>query len=200
MGLNVSHLLASFTYILIIPAYASDITPQSLVQLLESGTNLLIPLSQKQTPLTSLAYEFSLILPPPGTPLVSHFPKRDTPATVIPISVPESLILPTSASSQIWFSGSSHALGNNPLLVPILRSPAESFASDTTADSGADALVEAAEKGGEGLWAGSQMDVVTGFQAVGGARVTWVGGIDVFSDEFANKEISEQVASSRVIW
>lgn len=50
--------------------------------------------------------------------------------------------------------------------------------------------MEAAEKGGEGLWAGASLGVVTGFQAKSGARVTWVGGVSVFSDEFIEKEIA----------
>jgi len=54
-------------------------------------------------------------------------------------------------------------------------------------------LVDAAEKGGEGLWAGNQLGVVAGFQVRGGARATWVGGIDVFSNEFMTKEISKYV-------
>jgi oligosaccharyltransferase complex subunit beta len=173
-------------------AYPSDITPQVLVDLLADNTNLLIALSSKQTPLVSLASEFSLILPPPGTPLISHFPKRKTPTTVIPIPIPaDSHYILSHTTSPVWFSGIPHALGLNPFLVPILRAPSESFAADTTSDSGADALVEAAEKGGEGLWAGSQLGIVTGFQARGGARATWVGGVDVFSDEFAKKEISK---------
>jgi len=56
-------------------------------------------------------------------------------------------------------------------------------------------LVDAAEKAGEGLWAGSQMSVVTGFQARGGARATWVGGVELFSDTFINKEVSKGVKS-----
>ncbi|KAL4243900.1 Dolichyl-diphosphooligosaccharide--protein glycosyltransferase subunit WBP1 [Abortiporus biennis] len=169
--------------------YAKDITPQSLVHLLSKGTNLLIALSPKQTPLTSLAAEFSLTLPPPGTPLISHFPQRDTPATVIPVSVPKGNPILSSNISPVWFSGVPFALQNNPLLVPILNAPAESFASDAETDNGADALVEAAEKGGEGLWAGSQLGLVTGFQATSGARVTWVGGVELFSDEFAAKAL-----------
>jgi len=161
-----------------------------LVHLLSGNTNLLIALSQKQTPFSSLASEFSLILPPPGTPLVSHFPPRDEPITVIPIDVPPHSIL-TPKLPPVWFVGVPHALGNNPLLVPILRAPAESFAADSSDDSGADALVDAAEKGGEGLWAGSQLSVVTGFQALGGARATWVGGVDLFSDKYAVKELSK---------
>jgi len=172
-------------------SYAPDITPQSLVALLSAKTNLILALGPKQTPLTSLASEFSLILPPPGTPLISHFPKRDTPAAVIPIDTPSSHPFLTAGTPPIWFSGIPHALGNNPLLVPILNARPESFAADSTEDSGADALVDAAEKGGEGLWAGSSMGVVSGFQTRDGARVTWVGGVELFSDVFARKELSK---------
>lgn len=159
--------------------------------LLSGKTNLLLALGPKQTPLTSLASEFSLILPPPNTPLISHIPKRDTPASVIPIELPASHPFLTADTPPVWFSGVPHVIGNNPLLVPILNAPAESFASDSTDDSGADALVDAAEKGGEGLWAGSSLGVVTGFQTRDGARVTFVGGVEVFSDAFARKEISK---------
>ena len=175
--------------------YASDVTPQSLVSLLAKNTNLLIALSSKQTPLSSLAPEFSLILPPPGTPLISHFPKRDTPATVIPVEAPRAHHIVTPNLPPVWFSGVPQALGSNPMLVPFLRAPAESFASDADSDAGADALVEAAEKSGEGLWAGSSLSLVTGFQPTGNARVTWVGGVEMFSDEFMNKEVSKCVSS-----
>jgi oligosaccharyltransferase complex subunit beta len=171
--------------------YPPDITPQSLVTLLAKKTNLLLALSPKQTPLFSLASEFSLILPPPGTPLISHFPKRDTLVTVVPIDIPESHPILSPNTAPIWFSGVPQALGDNPLLVPILRAPPESFASDSASTSGGDDLVDAADKGGEGLWAGSQLSVVTGFQALGGARATWAGGVELFSDAFATKEISE---------
>jgi oligosaccharyltransferase complex subunit beta len=169
-------------------SYAPDITPQSLVGLLSESTNLLIALSPKQSPLTSLATEFSLILPPPGTPLISHHPKRSEPATVIPVSVPEAPIL-TPGTPPVWFSGAPHALGNSPYLVPILRAPAESFAADSTDDTGADTIVDASEKGGEGLWAGSHMGLVTGFQTTKNSRVVFAGGVELFSDEYARKEL-----------
>lgn len=165
--------------------FAPDVTPQSLVSLLEKGTNLLLALSEKQNLVNSLANEFSLILPPPKTPLVSHIPEREEPATVIPITPQPNAIV--GSDLPVWFSGIPAALGNNPLLFPILRAPAESFASDTTADSGADSVLEAADRGGEGLWAGSALSLVTGFQTRNGARATWVGGVELFSDNFAKK-------------
>jgi len=57
----------------------------------------------------------------------------------------------------------------------------------------ADAIVEAADKGGEGLWAGNQLGVVTGFQTLDGARVTWLGGVDTLSNEYIQKDISKLV-------
>lgn len=177
----------------LVAGFAKDITPQSLVSLLNLKSNLIIALSSKQTPLSSLASEFSLILPPPGTPLISYFPKRDESAALIPI-LPSSQDTASNILSKnlspVWFSGIPLSLGNNPFLVPILHAPLESFASEV--DGGAaDAIVDAAERGGEGLWAGSRLSVVTGFQALNGARVTWVGGVDIFSDEFAQKEVSK---------
>lgn len=165
--------------------------PQSLVKLLAKKTNLLIALSSKQTPWTSLASEFSLILPPPGTPLISHFPERDTPATVIPVPVTASSPVLSSKISPVWFSGVPFALQGNPLVVPILNAPPESFAADTDSDSGAEVHVAAADKGGEGLWAGSQLSLVAGFQTLEGSRATWVGGVDLFSNEYAQKEVSK---------
>ncbi|KAI0046906.1 dolichyl-diphosphooligosaccharide-protein glycosyltransferase [Auriscalpium vulgare] len=176
-------------------SFAKDISPQALVNVLNHKTNLLIALSPKQTPLSLLAAEFSLILPPPGMPLLSHFPPRDTAPTVIPITVPADNAVLTPGTPPVWFSGVPQALGANPLLVPLLRAPPESFAADTDKDAGAEAVVDAAEKGGEGLWAGSALGVVTGFQTRDSARVVWAGGVELFGDEFAKKEIEKGVKS-----
>ncbi|KAF9453650.1 oligosaccharyl transferase beta subunit [Macrolepiota fuliginosa MF-IS2] len=176
-------------------SFAKDISPQSLVTLLNQNTNLLIALSTKQTPLTSLAAEFSLTPAPPGTPLISYFPERSDAPNVIPISIPKthSQII-TANTAPVWYSGTSFALGNNPLLVPILSAPAHAFAAEVDGGS-ADSLVDAAEKGGEGLWAGSQLGVVAGFQARTGARIVWTGGVEMFSDEYAQKEVAKGVPS-----
>jgi oligosaccharyltransferase complex subunit beta len=82
-------------------------------------------------------------------------------------------------------------------LVPILHAPAESFASDTDSDtSGAEALFDASERGGEGLWAGRSLGIVTGFQTRdNNARVTWVGGVELFSDAYASKLLPSCVDS-----
>lgn len=81
------------------------------------------------------------------------------------------------------------------MLVPILKAPSESFAADSNDDKSSDALVDAAEKGGEGLWAGSSLGLVSGFQTSDNARVAWVGGVDMFSDEYINKEVEKGIKS-----
>ncbi|KAI9437798.1 Dolichyl-diphosphooligosaccharide-protein glycosyltransferase [Lactarius psammicola] len=162
-------------------SFAQDVTPQSLVAALNAGTNLIVALSEKQTPIFTLASEFSLILPPPGTPLISHFPARDTPPGVIPVSVPPA----------------------HPFLTPNTP-PRMSFASDTDSDSGADVVFDYAERGGEGLWAGSSLGIVTGFQTRDSARITWVGGIELFSDDYVNKPLpsleTQQFARDIAAW
>jgi len=90
--------------------FAADITGQSLIDLLAKNTNILFTLSANKTMLNTLAPEFSLILPPPSTPLISHFPKRDTPASVVPIDIPKSDPILSSTSAPIWFSGIPQAL------------------------------------------------------------------------------------------
>lgn len=172
--------------------------------------NFLIALGTSTTQLTSLASEFSLSLPPPNTPLLSHFPPRDGPHTVIPIDIPlpnsalpkpqqpAPILKTTHPKAPILFSGVPFYIGNNPLLVPILHAPAESLATDTESDKGADVPVDAAEKGGEGLWAGAGLHVVTGFQARSGGRIVWAGGVDLFSDEYTNAQTKTKFSSEVV--
>ncbi len=54
-------------------------------------------------------------------------------------------------------------------------------------------MADAADKDDKGLCAGCQLDVVSSFQALSDARVTWIGSVDFFYDKFANKEISKYV-------
>ena len=115
---------------------------------------------------------------------------------MVPVSVPSSHPLLTPNTPPVWFSGIPFAHHSNPLLVPILNAPAESFASDTDSDANADVVFDYAERGGEGLWAGSSLGIVTGFQTRDNARITWVGGIDLFSDDYANKPLPSCVIDS----
>ena len=149
-------------------AFPSDLNPQSIVDLISRGVNILVALSPSQTPLHSLAAEFGLILPPPQTSLVDHFNafEKDPSKLILPIPK-ENTFFPDSRGGKIIYKGISMAYTPNPALFPILNAPAESYATDNdgSTDKGADAIAASAEKGGEGLWAGSSMGVVSGFVA-----------------------------------
>ena len=128
--------------------------------------------------------------------LISHFPPRDGPRTLVPVTIPEhpsyaSKLPPvlTKTDAPILFSGAPHYLSDNPLLVEILRAPPESFATDTENDKDGGEAYDAAESGGEGLWAGSSLGLVTGFQTRTGGRVVFSGGTEVFSDNYAHAEV-----------
>jgi len=170
-------------------SFSPDLTPQSLLPLLQNKVNFLIALSPAITPLNPFAAEFGLTLPTPDTPLISHFPARTGPVTTLQIDVPAKSNIIPSDTPPILYSGINFALSTNPMLFPIISAPAESFATDTTKDDEADILVEAVGKGGEGLWAGSSMAVVAGFQTKSGARVVFTGGVEMFSDKFAKQLI-----------
>ena len=173
-------------------AFAQDITPQTIVELLERNVNVLIALSPTQTPLHSLAAEFGLIFPPPGTPLISHFPSTKTP-DIISIDLSENVtpLLQRKTEGTVFFKGVPHAVLPNPALFSVLRAPAESYATDSdfSTDRGADTMADSIEKGGEGLWGGSSLRLVSGFIAKNGARIMWCGGVEMFSDEYAKKTI-----------
>ncbi len=174
------------------PALTSDLSPQNIVALLEREVNILVALGPSQTPLHILAAEFGLILPPPQTPLISHFTNTGVPSNVV-ISLPHnSPFLPsTPKGGKVVFKGIPAAYTPNPALFPILNAPPESYASDSdfSTDKGADAIAASAEKGGEGLWAGSSLGVVSGFIARNGARAVFAGGVELFSNEFAQLKI-----------
>jgi len=175
------------------------LSPQSLLPLLKKKVNVLIALSPTLTPMTSFAAEFGLTLPPPDTPLISHFPSRNAPVGTLQIPLPTDSNILTSGTAPILFNGINFAMSPNPMLFPIISAPAESFATDTTKDDEAEILLEASNKGGEGLWAGSSMGVVAGFQTKSGARVVWAGSVDMFSDKFAaGKLVGGEVAGNQV--
>lgn len=96
---------------------------------------------------------------------------------------------------KILYKGAAHAYTSPPphSLYKILSAPSTSFSVDSDAlasDKSHVMIVDTFEKGGEGLWAGSGMGVVSGFISNGGARIGVVGGVEVFSDGFVNRLLS----------
>ncbi|QRW26762.1 oligosaccharyltransferase complex subunit [Rhizoctonia solani] len=135
-------------------------------------------------------YNLTFRAPKDVSPAIAEF---DVPAfSHVILFAPNSKAHPlvTPNLPPILFSGVNFALNDNPRVFSILRAPVESFAADSEDDVNAETVAEMADRGGEGFWAGNSMSVVAGFQVAGGARAAWVGGVSVFSDEFAKAEVS----------
>jgi len=123
-------------------------------------------------------------------PARAHFPtsRLEIPARRDSRRLYPRSILADTKHPSCMYSGIPFAHGNNPLLVPILHAPTESFASDTDSDAGADALFDAAEQRRRGSLGRSGARHRHWFSTRdNSARVTWVGGVELFSDEYANK-------------
>lgn len=63
--------------------------------------------------------------------------------------------------------------------------------------------MEAADKGGEGLWAGSQLALAAGFQTLSGnARAVWLGGSEMLADGLIQKKgsVGKEFAKDVVGW
>jgi len=197
--------VAQFNHVIVFAptakTFSPDLSPQTLLQLLNKQTNLLIAVSSTHTPMHGFAAEFGLTTAPAETALVSHFAKdASRPHTTLEIALSKHKAV--SAPGTVLYSGTAYSLNGNPLQVPILRAPPEAYAvdTDTSSDENPESLVEAANKGGDGLWAGETLGVVVGFQARNGARVAWTGGVSLFSDKFAQANIAPNTPSANKVF
>jgi len=102
-------------------------------------------------------------------------------------------------NGKILYKGAAFAYATPPphSLFKILNAPPESFSVDSDAsntDKSHLMIIDSYEKGGEGLWAGSGMGVVSGFIANNGARVSFTGGVEMFSDKFVKGKTASRHA------
>lgn len=179
-------------------SFSSDLSIQTLVGLLESRTNLLIAVSPTHTPLHALALEFGITPAPAETTLLSHFPPPGALHTTLAITPPTDSKIVSAGHGAVLYSGTAFTLDGNPLQVPILRAPPEAVVADAEGESDAsgDILVDEGERGVGALKAGTSLGTVVGFQARNNARVTWVGGVELFSDAFAQGEVAKGVKAA----
>ncbi|KAG1890023.1 Oligosaccharyltransferase 48 kDa subunit beta-domain-containing protein [Suillus subluteus] len=137
----------------------------------------------------------SLIHHSSPTTLLAQSPKPQSP---VPVSSSSPILTP--GIPPIWFTGAPHAPGSTPMLVPILRAPAESFATDSTSDADSNALVSASKKMAKVSGQGSQMGLLTGFQTNVNLCVVFAGGMKMFSDEYARKELPSEGAPRNALF
>jgi oligosaccharyltransferase complex subunit beta len=172
-------------------------TTTSLGLELPPATNLIDALSADQTPVFTLASEFS-----PSSSLANT---QHTPQMILWHILRAwkrlAYYCMGGTLAMLDLSSAGLLLGVGALLARLGAGEgpfsAKSFASDADSDAGADTVFDAAERSGEGLWAGSAMGIVTGFQTRDNdARIMWVGGVELFSDTYARKLLPSYVSSS----
>lgn len=185
-------------------AYGPRLTPQRLVEYLDNGGNIILGLSgSTATPSTIPGFlqEFDITLPPGRNALVAdHFnydtktsnekhdviivpsPKALRPGLQDLFNVGQSLVVPRAVGQL---------LGNaNPLLTPIVRAPPTAYTYDPT---------EEQTNMDELFAAGAQLSLVTAFQARNSARLTVVGAIEMFKNEWMTSTATAKTATGSEI-
>jgi oligosaccharyltransferase complex subunit beta len=167
------------------------LTPQKLVEFTNKDGNLLLLTSPSGTPeqARELARELDIDLPPRDFLAIDHF-NYDT----LSASEKHDVILvqrpAQSKTTQNYFSGkegeviafrgAGHALGNRPLLFPVLTAARTAYTYDTKEDFAY----------AEDPWsAGTQMHYVSAMQARNNARIVISGSTEMFSDEFFDMQV-----------
>ncbi|KAF3919618.1 hypothetical protein ABW20_dc0104131 [Dactylellina cionopaga] len=154
-----------------------------------NGGNLLILLSSDPegnvpASVNELAGQLEIFIPPKGFGVVSHFDPADA---IEPEHSTLVLDLPTfpsdtknyfagdDASAKLLYKGAGLAIGNSPLVQPILTAPRFAYSYDTKES--------ASYADDENIFsAGKQLVLVAGVQTRNNARITFVSGADMFAD------------------
>ena len=203
----------AYEHLLLLPSRAKglgpSLTPNLLVEYVNNNGNILLALSgEGSTPssVSSLLLEFDIVLPPERSAVViDHFnydkstaeDKHDV------LIVPAPTALRPDVENYFAVGGSlavpravGQTLGNaNALLAPILRAPSTAYSYNPKEES----------SGLEDLFAtGSQLSLVTTFQARNSARLTVLGSVEMLEDKwFASKSkdsTGKEVTSSNKVF
>ncbi|ORY84936.1 dolichyl-di-phosphooligosaccharide-protein glycotransferase subunit [Protomyces lactucae-debilis] len=172
-----------------------ELTPQALSRFVEAGGNLLIGASSTMSPaIRDFARELGIELADRDSLMVDHFKadkeaKDDKHTTLLLDGFVKSPILSSEVvkGAPVIFKGVGHALGNSPLLQPILQADSTAYSYDTKEE------FEAAEA----PWvAGKQAYLVSALQARNNARVVVAGSVDLFSDAAMTRIIGGKQAGN----
>ncbi|KAF3006971.1 oligosaccharyl transferase glycoprotein complex, beta subunit [Neopestalotiopsis sp. 37M] len=183
-----------------------SLTPNVLVQFVNAEGNILVALSSKNpapTSIVSTLLELDIHLPPDRSGLVvDHFNYDVSSAAekhdVVLLAAPgplrpdvQDLFSPAAPNGELlaFPSGVGQTLGSGSLLAPILRAPSTAYSYDPK---------EQTEIVDDLFAAGSQLSLVTTFQARNSARVTVVGSADMLSDKWFDAKVKKHGTKSAV--
>lgn len=164
---------------------SSDITPQTLVEFVKSGGNILLGGSPTLSDsLRDFAREFSVDFDDRDTVVIDHFSYNatstsDTPDhTLIVLDTPSLTKVKAVVSSleaPVLYRGIGHKAGSTPLLTKILSAGFSAYSAENNEEQPADAESTTLVGTGVGL--------VSALQARNSARVTITGSLELFEDK-----------------
>ncbi|KAI0845875.1 Dolichyl-diphosphooligosaccharide-protein glycosyltransferase 48kDa subunit [Daldinia vernicosa] len=203
-GLSLFHLgEKSYDHVLFLPTKSKglgpNLTPKILLDFINANGNILLALSASQpapTSIVSLLLELDIHLPSDRQGLVVDHFNYDV------LSAPEKhdvLLLPppgllrpdvkdffspvsTDGGVIAFPSGTGQTLGSGALLTPILRAPSTSYSYNPK---------EQAEVIDELFASGSQLSLVSTFQARNSARFTVIGSAEMLSDKWFDAKVKK---------
>ncbi|GAB7347350.1 hypothetical protein MBLNU459_g4287t1 [Dothideomycetes sp. NU459] len=192
------HGALAYDHVVLLPSKSKglgpSLTPSLLVDYTKNGGNVLLALSADQptpTAITALLLELDIALPPERNALVVDHLNFDVNTAAEKHDV---LVLPAPSSLKAgvkdYFSVGGHLavpravgqlLGNaSPLLNPVLRAPSTAYSYDPKDEA----------ESVEDLFAvGSQLSLVTAFQARNSARFTVLGSVEMLQDAWFDAKI-----------
>ncbi|KAI8454936.1 oligosaccharyltransferase 48K subunit, partial [Phakopsora pachyrhizi] len=171
--------------------FAADLSPQALVQYLNDGGNILLAGSSDISEFwRDFVREFEIDFDDRSTAVMDHFQNHDQDPTKIYSQadsnsrlIEDEVIIPSSIKSSlspILFRGIGHSIGKNPMLMSILRASPVAYSKEIGTN----------ETDTNPFIIGDEIGLISGFQTRKQSRISFVGSIDFFSDDFFNAELT----------
>ncbi|KAJ3008807.1 hypothetical protein HKX48_008331 [Thoreauomyces humboldtii] len=177
-----------------VPTFGGELGVANLLEFVNKGGNVLLAASSSiSEAIRDFAYEFSVDFDESGTGVIDHFHKADaSDATLVAASsfVGNKVAVPHTVSSgaPVLFRGVGHRLtGKNVLMQPLLTGSPTAYAYDLADRE----VLEGAPLIGSGLV------YVSAVQARNNARVVFAGSVEMFSDDFADREVDGQKSGNK---
>lgn len=167
--------------------YRWTLTTQQVVEFVESGRNIFVAGSYSVSEIIrDIALETHIEFDPEGTSVFDHFNNLGDPTILYSSKwVENSGVLGKDFSKKntapvIFPKGKGMALSDeSDLLIPILRAESTAYSAKDTSSFAADSLENA----------GQDVVLVAAIQTLANARATFVGAIEMLSDEYFSKTI-----------
>lgn len=171
-------------------SFPSDLSPQTLVQFLEDGGNILLAGSSNISEYwRDFAREFDLDFDDRSTSVIDNFHHLDKDPLKIYSSleptplIEDQIVIPPSIRATklpVLFRGIGHAVGKNPLLMSVLRAIPLAYSAE----------LNSKEVDPNPFIIGDEIGLISAFQTKKQTRIVFIGSLDFFSDEFNSAQVT----------